>query len=112
VNPIEKVWDVNGGLGGPIKEDKLWFYTAHRSWGNAGKLAGIFANKDPRSLFYTPDTSTQGVGDFTNRADNAPPDLAGLHEKQVSLSFDLENTVIVTAGSTRCLGHGCDSHHP
>ena len=31
---LKKVWDIGGGLGGPIMRDRLWFYTAHRSWGN------------------------------------------------------------------------------
>ena len=27
-NSVEKVWDLNGAVGGPILRDKLWFYTA------------------------------------------------------------------------------------
>jgi hypothetical protein len=91
VNPIEKVYDYSAAFGGPIQKDRLWFYTAHRSWGNAGKLAGVFANTDPRSLFYTPDTSQQGVGDFENRAHNLRLTWQASRRNKVSASFDLQD---------------------
>jgi hypothetical protein len=28
VNSIDRIWDVNAAVGGPIMQDKLWFYTA------------------------------------------------------------------------------------
>jgi hypothetical protein len=31
--PTKQVYDYGLGVGGPIKKDKLWFYTAHRWWG-------------------------------------------------------------------------------
>src|SRR5262249_50282941 len=30
---INKIYDVSGAFGGPLKQDKLWFWTAHRYWG-------------------------------------------------------------------------------
>ena len=81
----------SGAFGGPIKRDKLWFFTAHRSWGNAGKLAGVFANTDPKSLFYVPDTSEQGVGDFTNRAHNMRLTWQATPRNKFSGSFDLQD---------------------
>jgi hypothetical protein len=30
---IENVYDLGIGLGGPVKRDTPWFYTAHRWWG-------------------------------------------------------------------------------
>jgi hypothetical protein len=91
VNPIEKVWDFSGAFGGPIRLDRLWFFTAHRSWGNAGRLAGVFANTDPRSLFYVPDTSQQGIGDFNNRAHSARLTWQASRRNKVSASFDLQD---------------------
>jgi Carboxypeptidase regulatory-like domain len=49
VNGVNKIWDVNGALGGPIKRDKLWFFTSHRSWGNSSRVAGVFENKTPQA---------------------------------------------------------------
>jgi hypothetical protein len=90
VNPIQRVWDASAAFGGPIARDKLWFFTAHRSWGNAGKLAGVFANSDPKSLFYVPDTSHQGIGDFTNRAHNLRLTWQATTRNKISGSFDLQ----------------------
>jgi hypothetical protein len=39
VSVVDWIYDVNAALGGPIKKDKLWFYTAHRAWGFANFLA-------------------------------------------------------------------------
>ena len=70
VNPIEEVYDYNFTLGGPVLRDRLWFFTAHRIWGNSSKLAGVFENTNPRAMVYEPDPSRQAVSDFTNRGHN------------------------------------------
>jgi hypothetical protein len=44
VNKVHDIWEYNGTLGGPIFEDRLWFFTAHRRWGNSTQVAGIFHN--------------------------------------------------------------------
>ena len=53
--PINKIFDLGGGLGGRIQKDKLWFFTAHRVWGFDTGLTGNFFNKTQNTLFYTPD---------------------------------------------------------
>jgi hypothetical protein len=57
VNKPLKIYDATFALGGPIKRDRLWFYTAHREWGNAHVMAGFYWNKTPGSPIYTPDLS-------------------------------------------------------
>jgi hypothetical protein len=37
-------WDVNGSFGGPIKRDRLWFYSSIRSFESAQAVEGVFAN--------------------------------------------------------------------
>jgi hypothetical protein len=54
-NFVDKIWDVNPAVGGPIRADKLWFYTAFRDWGVYQGIAGTFFNKTPTGLTYTPD---------------------------------------------------------
>ena len=42
VNTIEKMWDYNGSIGGPIVREKLWFYHTSRYWGLHTPLADAF----------------------------------------------------------------------
>jgi len=55
---VEKLWDHNLGLGGPILKDRLWFFTNLRDQGAYRKIPGMFANKnvgDPTKRTYEPD---------------------------------------------------------
>ncbi len=52
---ILEVYDYQFTLGGPVKKDKLWFFTSLRKWGNGVQDAGSFYNKTQGSPFYTPD---------------------------------------------------------
>jgi len=38
-------WDVSGSVGGPLKQDRLWFFANVRAWANAQVVDGIFANR-------------------------------------------------------------------
>jgi Carboxypeptidase regulatory-like domain/TonB-dependent Receptor Plug Domain len=42
VDTINKIWDFNFGLGGPIFRDKLWFYGSLRHWGVHSPVSGTF----------------------------------------------------------------------
>ena len=58
-NSIDKNWDINGGFGGPVKKDTLWFYTTLRSFGThtyvgAGNFINLNAN-NPNAWTYAPD---------------------------------------------------------
>ncbi|MEO8071221.1 MAG: hypothetical protein ABI652_07450, partial [Acidobacteriota bacterium] len=39
---LSKVWDVNFAEGGPIKKDKLWFFSSFRDWGVYQYIANSF----------------------------------------------------------------------
>jgi hypothetical protein len=67
---VKKVWDFGGGFGGPIKRDALWFYTAHRYWGNEEIVPGNYFNLTPRTFVYTPDFSRPAFIRRTNRDDS------------------------------------------
>jgi hypothetical protein len=56
----KKIYDVGGGLGGPIKKDTLWFYTAHRWWGSQEYIPRAYYDATPHTPIFTPDLSRQG----------------------------------------------------
>jgi carboxypeptidase family protein len=64
---VKKIYDVGGGLGGPIKRDKLWFYTAHRWWGSQEFAPGSFYNKTQGTPVYTPDPDRRGYTNYYER---------------------------------------------
>ncbi len=46
VTRIKKNWDVNPGLGGPLKRDRVWFYATVRQDGAENYAAGMFYNRN------------------------------------------------------------------
>jgi hypothetical protein len=63
VDVVQKIWDVNPSIGGPIKRDKLWFHYTFRHWGTEKTKADAYPDLDPSPYIYTPDTSTPGLDD-------------------------------------------------
>lgn len=57
VGQIDYLYDADFSLGGPIKADKLWFFTSHRVQGNENQRAGVFFNATQNTVFFTPDQS-------------------------------------------------------
>ena len=54
---VNYVYDAGTNLGGPLLQDRIWFYGAFREWGNDRGAAGKFYNKTQGTFFYTPDLS-------------------------------------------------------
>jgi hypothetical protein len=58
VNNIKKNWDVNPGVGGPLRRDQLWYYASGRYEGAQSYAAGMFYNRNafkPDLWTYEPD---------------------------------------------------------
>jgi hypothetical protein len=63
-NSLRRMYDFNPSFGGPIKQDKLWFYTSARFQENKRYIAGVYTNKnagDPTRWSYDPDLNEQGI---------------------------------------------------
>lgn len=63
VNQLRYLRSVDGSLGGPIKQDKLWYFVAGRYTTSKNQLAAIYFNKTQGTPFYTPDLSRPGYRD-------------------------------------------------
>jgi hypothetical protein len=59
------VWDYTGGVGGPIKQDRLWYYATLRDEGETTTIPGIYPNQNAgvaSAWLYSPDKSIQAQG--------------------------------------------------
>jgi hypothetical protein len=68
-----KLWDLNVGIGGPIKKDRVWFFFQLRDEGSHRTVPGMFANAnmgDPTKWTYARDESRPAVhaGSWRNAA--------------------------------------------
>src|SRR4029079_2142622 len=55
-NRINRIWDLNPALGGPLVKDRLWIYGSYRHWGTYKTVAQSFRDADFSELFYKPST--------------------------------------------------------
>jgi Carboxypeptidase regulatory-like domain len=70
-NSLKLQYDVNPGLGGPLKEDRLWFYTSARFTRQSNYIGGLFQNQnafDITKWAYVPDEAQRA---FSNAAEQS-----------------------------------------
>jgi hypothetical protein len=91
VNAVDQIYDVNGAVGGPVAIDRLWFYSAHRAWGNGTQVAGLFFNQTPTSYLYSPDRSRPGVEDYRQRSHNLRLTWVPAERHKIRVSFDYQD---------------------
>ena len=72
VNSVKKLWDFNPVLGGPIIQDKLWFFGGFRYNGAQSYLANMFTNLRPGAPQYCISTSGCLYGDASHPATLVP----------------------------------------
>jgi hypothetical protein len=59
-NRVEKIQDFNPGFGGPIKKNRLWFFSSFRRWGVDQSVTDSFYNLDPTHRTYVPANGLNG----------------------------------------------------
>ena len=100
IGAVDYVYDVSGSLGGPIRQDKLWFFSAQRWWGNSQFVPGLYYNKNTAGWTYEPDVSRPAVNDNTNRHNNARFTWQVAPKHRVNLSWDQESNCVCHSGLT------------
>ena len=103
VNRLQRAYDINGSLGGPILKDRLWFFfTGHRKTVDRVVLGSFYPDGSP------------GIDDTLIHAHAAAPDLADEPSHKLAAFYDDNNKVeyhthtagedILTASQTRGVG--------
>ena len=82
VSKILKIYDAQVTVGGPIKRDRLWFFTSQREWGSRNQDAGTFWNKTQGTPFYTPDLLAPLIAIPVVRIARRAADVAGVAAQQ------------------------------
>jgi hypothetical protein len=62
---LKKLYDINGALGGPLKQDRLWFYVTSRYFTNEYYLAGRFSPTDVTAISRTDSANRAFAGTYT-----------------------------------------------
>jgi hypothetical protein len=99
---VQKTWDVNPAVGGPIRTDRMWFYGSFRHWGTNAVLPGSFYAVDRLAFTYTPDKSQPGVDDRPNKAENLRVTWQASRRNKVTLygAFDQRCVCHINLSST------------
>jgi hypothetical protein len=100
IGAVDDIYDYSGSIGGPIKQDKLWFFSAQRWWGNSTFVPGLYYGQDTSAWVYKPDLSRPAVNDNTNRHHNARFTWQFAQKHKLNLSWDLESNCVCHSGLT------------
>ena len=86
---ITRIWDAGAAVGGPIVEDKLWFYGAFRHLGNHRQPIGAISEANPGSFIFEPgDPANQSA---KTRSENVRVTWQAASKSKLSIYFDNMN---------------------
>jgi hypothetical protein len=101
------MYDIGLTVGGPIKKDALWFFSAIRRWGVENQAAGLFWNKTQGTSFYTPDVSRPAARKEKYQSHATRVTWQASSKNKVNFFFDLKSDCICeTGGAGSALGAG------
>ena len=63
VDVIQKIWDANATIGGPILKNKIWFNYSFRNLGSTKTKTDAYFDSNPSQFIYTPDFTKPGLDD-------------------------------------------------
>jgi hypothetical protein len=94
---LRKIYDYGVGVGGPLKQDKAWFYATHRSWGSQNFGAELYNDADTNPLTYTLGTVRSFTDNFA--ADSSfRATLQVTSKHKVNHEFHRQQSAIINFG--------------
>jgi len=110
-----KQWDFTGGIGGPIKKDRIWYYVTARDEGQHRTIPGIFPNLNAglaptpgdgnRSWFYEPDRTKEARGAESFQLYSARFTIQATPRNKFNIHWDWQvpcNGAAVTSDAEAC----------
>jgi hypothetical protein len=106
---LQKLWDVNGSIGGPVRKDRLWYYLTTRYQGNRRLVTNMYYNKNagnPAAWTYEPDLTRPAINDGTWKNASLRLTLQATPRNKANLFWDEQSPCVV------CLGGGSATASP
>jgi hypothetical protein len=93
VTGLKRTWDVNPNGGGPLVEDRLWFYAAYRNNEIDRFVADHYYNSDPLAWVYVPDRTRQGADEQIHRNYAARLTWQATPRNKVNFSYEKDRRI-------------------
>lgn len=104
VNEVGHIYDVNGAVGGPLKRNELWFYSAHRAWGETARVANLFKNATQGAPTFTPDFSRPAYEESWFRSNNIRFTWQATQKHKITASYDLQASCLCSFNLAQITG--------
>lgn len=91
VNGVRHIYDANMVVGGPIRQNRLWFMSSHRLWGRRSRIANLFRDADTTDWVFTPDPSRPGDAGEDFRAHNIRLTWQATTSNKFTVAYDSQD---------------------
>jgi hypothetical protein len=87
---IRTLYEVGAGVGGPVKDDRLWYFLDSRRWVSSNFMSGLYYNQTQGTLFYTPDLSRQAYDESFFNSGTARLTWQASQKDKITGTFTME----------------------
>ncbi|HWW86921.1 MAG TPA: TonB-dependent receptor, partial [Vicinamibacterales bacterium] len=92
VNTTDRTYDGSAAIGGPVRQDRLWFFASFRTFGYKNLMASDYYNLTQNTPFYTPDTSNPAPQQQDNVSGGVRLTYQVAAKDKINFSYDIQHT--------------------